>query len=65
MTTSESIPHGELNILFTKSVPHVLEKIFFSLDFDSFVACGKVSFAFFLEVVSAEGIRAMEREGGK
>ena len=45
MATSESIPHGELNILFTKSVPHVLEKIFFSLDFDSFVACGKVSFA--------------------
>ena len=45
MATSESIPHCKFNILFTKSVPHILEKIFFSLDFDSFVACGKVSLA--------------------
>ena len=60
MATSESIPNCKFNILFTKSVPHILEKIFFSLDFDSFVACGKVSLAweglFFLEVVSTEGI---------
>ena len=29
--------------LFNKCVPHILEKIFFSLDYDSFQACRKVS----------------------
>ena len=29
--------------LFTKSVPHILEKIFFSLDYDSFKNCKEVS----------------------
>ena len=31
--------------MFTKSVPHILEKIFFSLDYESFMACGKVCLA--------------------
>ena len=31
------------NMLFTKSVPHVLERIFFSLDYDSFKQCLRVS----------------------
>ena len=29
--------------LFNKSVPHILERIFFSLDYDSFMACRAVS----------------------
>ena len=28
--------------LFDRSVPHILEKIFFSLDYDSFMVCAKV-----------------------
>ena len=47
MATGEQSPHCycDFNRLFSKSVPHILEKIFFSLDFDSFVACGKVTLA--------------------
>ena len=33
---------GEFDALFKRSVPHILEKILFSLDYDSFSACGKV-----------------------
>ena len=33
----------EFDKLFTKSVPHILEKIFFSLDFASFMKCHQVS----------------------
>ena len=29
--------------LFSKNVPHILEKIYFSLDYKSFLACFKVS----------------------
>ena len=36
------MPLCEFDRLFTKSIPHILEKIFFSLDFDSFVACRSV-----------------------
>ena len=32
----------EFDRLFTRSVPHILERIFFSLDHDSFEACQKV-----------------------
>ena len=28
--------------LFRKNVPHILERIFFSLDYDSFMECSKV-----------------------
>ena len=42
MATEESAPHCDFDRLFTKSVPHILEKIFFSLDYESFMACGKV-----------------------
>ena len=42
MATGESVPHCEFDKLFTRSVPHILEKIFFSLDYDSFMYCGKV-----------------------
>ena len=33
---------GGFETLFNKSVPHILEKIFFTLDYDSFLACSKV-----------------------
>ena len=33
---------GGFETLFNKSVPHILEKIFFTLDYDSFLACRKV-----------------------
>ena len=33
---------GKFDHLFNKSVPHILEKIFFSLDYDSFMSCAKV-----------------------
>ena len=33
----------EFDRLFTRGVPHILEKIFFSLDYNSFVACREVS----------------------
>ena len=32
-----------INILFTRSVPHILEKIFFSLDYESYKTCSEVS----------------------
>ena len=34
---------SEFDILFARSVPHILEKIFFSLDYDSLTACSQVS----------------------
>ena len=45
MATGESAHNGGFDTLFTKSVPHILEKIFFTLDYDSFMACGKVCMA--------------------
>ena len=33
---------GHFKPLFTRSVPHVLEKIFISLDIDSFLSCRRV-----------------------
>jgi len=34
--------NSEFEKLYTKSVPHILEGIFFSLDYDTFVTCRKV-----------------------
>ena len=31
------------DVLLSKSVPHIIEKIFLDLDFDSFMACREVS----------------------
>ena len=42
MVTKECVHSCEFNRLFTKSVPHLLEGIFFSLDYDSFAACRDV-----------------------
>ena len=35
----------DIDTLFTKSVPHLLEKIFFSLDYESFQTCFRVNTA--------------------
>ena len=42
MATDQTTDLGAFGTLFNKSVPHILEKIFFSLDYDSFVSCVKV-----------------------
>ena len=39
----ETMGHCAFNILFTKSVPHIIEKIFLSLDYESFKNCMEVS----------------------
>ena len=40
---TEEIFGKDAYALFTESVPHVLEKIFFSLDYESFKTCKEVS----------------------
>ena len=42
MATRKSAPHCEFEKLVTRNVPHILEMIFFELDYDSFMACGQV-----------------------
>ena len=42
MDGDKSTSLGEFGPLFNKNVPHIMEKIFFPLDYDSFVSCGKV-----------------------
>ena len=42
MATRKSAPQCEFEKLVTRNVPHILEMIFFELDYDSFLACGKV-----------------------
>ena len=43
MATDDKISRlGTFSILFNKNVPHVQEKIFFSLDYDSLKACEEV-----------------------
>ena len=39
----ETMGNCAFNILFTESVPHILEKIFFPLDYESFKSCMEVS----------------------
>lgn len=42
MTTEETGQICAFDKLFKRNVPHILESIFFSLDFNSLVACGEV-----------------------
>ena len=44
------------DILFTKSVPHILEDIFFSLDYESFNTCLKVNNAWH-ELLASESCK--------
>ena len=43
MNTREHNDTCAFNTLFTKHVPHIHEKIFFSLDYTSFKACSEVN----------------------
>ena len=43
MGDSKTMAHSAFDMLLSKSVPHILEKIFFSLDLESFISCGDVS----------------------
>ena len=42
MAKKNTATNCEIDRLFMKNVPHVLEKIFFSLDFDSIISCRAV-----------------------
>ena len=42
MAAGKSAPQCEFQKLFRRNVPHILEMIFFDLDYYSFAACGKV-----------------------
>ena len=43
MDGEKTVGHCAIKMLFTINVPHVLEKIFFSLDYDSFQTCFRVN----------------------
>ena len=58
---SKAMANCEFNRLFTRSVPHILERIFFSLDHDSFVACQKVCMAW-NELHSSESYQQKKKE---
>ena len=42
MAADKTTVFGYFQPLFNKNVPHILEKIFFSLDYDSFISCQDV-----------------------
>ena len=48
-------------VLFNKNVPHILEKIFLNLDYDSFMACQDVSKAW-RALFSSEAFKKRARE---
>ena len=50
------------NLLFTKSVPHILEKIFLSLDFESFKKCQRVCKAWNELLISESLLRKYKEE---
>ena len=43
MGTNKKANNGVFDVLFNKSVPHIFEKIFLNLDYDSFLSCREVS----------------------
>ena len=61
MAKEESSCLCAFDVLFEKSVPHIFEKIFFSLDYDSFMECKEVSKAWG-ELLSTEPYRQMSEE---
>ena len=52
---------GEFYTLFNKSVPHILESIFSSLDYDSFMTCHNVS-KDWNEVLSTESYQQIAKK---
>ena len=58
MEALKTIGSCKIDILFTKSVPHILETIFEALDYESYKACLEVSKAWkklLRSVISREG----------
>ena len=43
MASEEAESQSPFHLLFNKNIPHIFEEIFFNLDYDSLVACQKVS----------------------
>ena len=43
MRETRASPSSSFDVLFIKSLPHIFEKIFFSLDYESFKSCLEVS----------------------
>ena len=43
MEADKTIPSSQFDLLLTKCVPHILETIFFSLDYESYMTCPEVS----------------------
>ena len=59
---SAEAPSAEFDrLLLSKNVPHIHEGIFFSLDYESFVACRKVSRKW-SELLSTEPFQRRETE---
>ena len=53
MEAGKSVGQCAVEMLFSRNVPHILEKIFFSLDYESFQTCFKVNSAW-NELLSSE-----------
>ena len=49
--------HSSFDTLFAKNVPHILEKIFLSLDYESFKACQRVNNSWNVLLTSASFIK--------
>ena len=43
MASEEAESQSPFHLIFNKNIPHIFEEIFFNLDYDSLVACQKVS----------------------
>ena len=56
MEARKTIGNCKFDILFTKCVPHILETILFSLDYESYNTCLKVSTAW-RELISSDSCR--------
>ena len=61
MDTDNKANNCGFDLLFSKNVPHIFEKIFFNLDYDSFTACRKVSKAW-SELLSSKSFRKKEQD---
>ena len=61
MASEEAESQSAFDLLFNRNVPHILEKIFFNLDYESFAACRKVSKAW-SELLSSKSFRKKEED---
>ena len=56
MDAGKAVGQCAFEMLFTRNVPHILEKIFFSLDYESFQTCFKVN-STWNELLSSESYK--------